>query len=147
MIKSRMQTDGFSAETGKKYRSTWDCVRTVWRTEGVSAFTRGLGPTLIRYACRPSSCVHPLTEISLVRRSPTAQPSLDLSGRCVLSTNYRRDQVSERIPTLQMEWSSCIPIWISNSSKELKRDTMGGPCLTRSRPMREESKNHTHEDL
>ncbi|KAF9010608.1 mitochondrial carrier domain-containing protein [Cyathus striatus] len=48
MIKSRMQTDGFSSSTGQKYKSTWDCVRTVWRTEGVGAFTRGLGPTLIR---------------------------------------------------------------------------------------------------
>lgn len=49
MIKSRMQTDGFSPSTGQKYKSTLDCVRTVWRTEGFSAFTRGLGPTLIRY--------------------------------------------------------------------------------------------------
>jgi solute carrier family 25 carnitine/acylcarnitine transporter 20/29 len=49
MIKSRMQTDGFTPETGQKYRSTLDCVRTVWRTEGIGAFTRGLGPTLIRY--------------------------------------------------------------------------------------------------
>lgn len=48
MIKSRMQTDGFSATAGQKYKSTLDCVRTVWRTEGISAFTRGLGPTLIR---------------------------------------------------------------------------------------------------
>ncbi|KAI0047944.1 mitochondrial carrier [Auriscalpium vulgare] len=48
MIKSRMQTDGFTPSTGQKYRSTLDCVRTVWRTEGISAFTRGLGPTLIR---------------------------------------------------------------------------------------------------
>ncbi|KAH8118960.1 mitochondrial carrier [Phellopilus nigrolimitatus] len=48
MIKSRMQTDGFSAADGRKYKSTLDCVRTVWRTEGISAFTRGLGPTLIR---------------------------------------------------------------------------------------------------
>ncbi|KAF8973022.1 mitochondrial carrier domain-containing protein [Flammula alnicola] len=48
MIKSRMQTDGFSPSTGQKYRSTLDCVRTVWRTEGIGAFTRGLGPTLIR---------------------------------------------------------------------------------------------------
>ncbi|KAJ2917770.1 hypothetical protein MD484_g2670, partial [Candolleomyces efflorescens] len=48
MIKSRMQTDGFSAATGQKYKSTLDCVRTVWRTEGIGAFTRGLGPTLIR---------------------------------------------------------------------------------------------------
>lgn len=48
MIKSRMQTDGFSPSEGQKYKSTLDCVRTVWRTEGVGAFTRGLGPTLIR---------------------------------------------------------------------------------------------------
>ena len=49
MIKSRMQTDGFTPATGQKYASTLDCVRTVWRTEGIGAFTRGLGPTLIRY--------------------------------------------------------------------------------------------------
>ncbi|KAF9527341.1 mitochondrial carrier domain-containing protein [Crepidotus variabilis] len=48
MIKSRMQTDGFSPGSGQKYKSTLDCVRTVWRTEGIGAFTRGLGPTLIR---------------------------------------------------------------------------------------------------
>ncbi|KAI0081981.1 mitochondrial carrier [Panus rudis PR-1116 ss-1] len=48
MIKSRMQTDGFSATDGQKYKSTIDCIRTVWRTEGIGAFTRGLGPTLIR---------------------------------------------------------------------------------------------------
>ncbi|KAL6301248.1 mitochondrial carrier [Sparassis latifolia] len=48
MIKSRMQTDGFSAADGQKYKSTLDCVRKVWRTEGIGAFTRGLGPTLIR---------------------------------------------------------------------------------------------------
>ncbi|EMD33691.1 hypothetical protein CERSUDRAFT_117772 [Gelatoporia subvermispora B] len=48
MIKSRMQTDGFSSKDGQKYKSTLDCVRTVWRTEGIGAFTRGLGPTLIR---------------------------------------------------------------------------------------------------
>ncbi|KAJ7212994.1 mitochondrial carrier domain-containing protein [Mycena pura] len=48
MIKSRMQTDGFSAVTGQKYKSSIDCVRKVWRTEGLPAFTRGLTPTLIR---------------------------------------------------------------------------------------------------
>jgi len=47
VIKSRIQTDGF-AGSERKYASTFDCVRTVWRTEGVGAFTRGLGPTLIR---------------------------------------------------------------------------------------------------
>lgn len=49
MIKSRMQTDGFSAADGQKYKSTLHCVRTVWRTEGLPAFTRGLTPTLIRF--------------------------------------------------------------------------------------------------
>ncbi|PSS37538.1 hypothetical protein PHLCEN_2v614 [Hermanssonia centrifuga] len=48
MIKSRMQTDGFTPADGQKYKSTLHCVRTVWKTEGISAFTRGLGPTLIR---------------------------------------------------------------------------------------------------
>ncbi|OSX65802.1 hypothetical protein POSPLADRAFT_1177291 [Postia placenta MAD-698-R-SB12] len=48
MIKSRIQTDGFSRADGQKYKSTLDCVRTVWRTEGIGAFTRGLTPTLIR---------------------------------------------------------------------------------------------------
>ncbi|KAF8631777.1 hypothetical protein AX17_004992 [Amanita inopinata Kibby_2008] len=48
MIKSRMQTDGFTPSTGQKYASTWDCVRKAWRAEGIGAFTRGLGPTLIR---------------------------------------------------------------------------------------------------
>lgn len=49
MIKSRLQTDGFGPADGQKYKSALDCVRTVWRTEGIKAFTRGLGPTLIRY--------------------------------------------------------------------------------------------------
>jgi len=48
MIKSRIQTDGFSVSDGRKYLSTLDCVKTVWRTEGFGAFTRGLTPTLIR---------------------------------------------------------------------------------------------------
>jgi len=48
MIKSRMQTDGFTSTTGRKYASSLDCVKQVWRTEGPRAFLRGLGPTLIR---------------------------------------------------------------------------------------------------
>lgn len=48
VIKSRMQTDGFSPSDGQKYRSALHCVRTVWKAEGFSGFTRGLGPTLIR---------------------------------------------------------------------------------------------------
>ncbi|KAF7322133.1 hypothetical protein MKEN_00737200 [Mycena kentingensis (nom. inval.)] len=48
MIKSRMQTDGFTPATGQKYTSSLDAVRKVWRAEGLPAFTRGLTPTLIR---------------------------------------------------------------------------------------------------
>lgn len=48
MIKSRIQTDGFSAETGQKYKSGIDAVKKVWKAEGTSAFTRGLVPILIR---------------------------------------------------------------------------------------------------
>lgn len=48
MIKSRIQTDGFSPWTGQKYKSARDCFRVTLKTEGVAAFMRGLGPTLIR---------------------------------------------------------------------------------------------------
>jgi len=48
VIKSRMQTDGFTAAGGRRYNSTIDCIKQVWRSEGIGAFTRGLGPTLIR---------------------------------------------------------------------------------------------------
>lgn len=47
-----MQTDGFTPATGRKYASTLDCLRTVWRTERAAGFLRGLGPTLIRCAAR-----------------------------------------------------------------------------------------------
>ncbi|KIJ18442.1 hypothetical protein PAXINDRAFT_71269 [Paxillus involutus ATCC 200175] len=47
MIKSRTQTGGFSPSTGQKYDAVRDCVRNVWRTEGIGAFTRGLGPTIV----------------------------------------------------------------------------------------------------
>lgn len=72
MIKSRMQTDGFSPETGQKYKSTLDCVRTVWRTEGWRAFTRGLGPTLIRYVVGFHESIRLLTERIWCYRSPFA---------------------------------------------------------------------------
>ena len=71
MIKSRMQTDGFSPAEGQKYKSTLDCVRTVWRTEGISAFTRGLGPTLIRCVTTRASLASVLKRF-VVCRSPFA---------------------------------------------------------------------------
>ncbi|KIM31398.1 hypothetical protein M408DRAFT_258752 [Serendipita vermifera MAFF 305830] len=48
VIKSRMQTDGFTPATGQKYSSTLDCVRKVIANEGIAGFRRGLVPTLIR---------------------------------------------------------------------------------------------------
>ncbi|KAF8513913.1 mitochondrial carrier [Hysterangium stoloniferum] len=48
VIKSRMQTDGFTTETGRKYGTTLDCFKKVLKTEGGAAFTRGLVPTIIR---------------------------------------------------------------------------------------------------
>jgi len=74
MIKSRMQTDGFTPETGQKYKSALDCVRTVWRTEGIGAFTRGLGPTLIRYVLSEELHSAILT-FSQDLRLPMVQPS------------------------------------------------------------------------
>ncbi|KAG8989199.1 Mitochondrial carrier protein ymc2 [Tulasnella sp. 427] len=47
VIKTRMQTDGFAGDS-RKYKSTLDCVRKVWRNEGINGFSRGLIPTLIR---------------------------------------------------------------------------------------------------
>lgn len=103
MIKSRMQTDGFSPADGQKYKSTLDCVRTVWRTEGIGAFTRGLGPTLIRYAMalrlyfshtydfclafRPRCIVHPLQ---------TGPRSLDSSWLSARYIKFSTSQASSR---------------------------------------------------
>ena len=67
MIKSRMQTDGLTPAT-LKYKSTLDCVRTVWRTEGSGAFIRGIVPTLIRYVFESISSRQKLT----AHRSPFA---------------------------------------------------------------------------
>lgn len=67
MVKSRMQTDGFTPSTGQKYASARDCVRQVWRTEGIGAFTRGLGPTLIRSVALHSlirGVVHTIIQVS-----------------------------------------------------------------------------------
>ena len=80
-----MQTDGFTPATGQKYASTLDCVRTVWRTEGIGAFTRGLGPTLIRYALSVSSTYEPHRNdlfIFLDHPSLMVRHSLGLRWRC-----------------------------------------------------------------
>ncbi|TFY71640.1 hypothetical protein EVG20_g1370 [Dentipellis fragilis] len=48
LIKSRLQTDGFSAADGQKYKSSLQCIRAVLKTGGIGEFTRGLGPAMIR---------------------------------------------------------------------------------------------------
>ena len=89
MIKSRMQTDGFTPATGQKYTSTLDCVRTVWRTEGIGAFTRGLGPTLIRYVSSIILSYEPhRNNLFLVHPLLTVRHSLDLRWRCAFWINF-----------------------------------------------------------
>ena len=78
MIKSRMQTDGFTPSTGQKYSSARDCVRKVWRTEGIAAFTRGLGPTLIR-SVNLRIIAQPTDIGNVVLHLQMEQPSLALS--------------------------------------------------------------------
>lgn len=46
VIKSKMQTDGFGAET--RYKSMRDAFAQTWRAEGMRGFWKGLAPTLLR---------------------------------------------------------------------------------------------------
>lgn len=47
VIKSRLQVDGMLA-TAPKYNGFVDCLRKSYHEEGLSCFTRGLGPTMLR---------------------------------------------------------------------------------------------------
>ncbi|KAI0964959.1 mitochondrial carrier domain-containing protein [Xylaria arbuscula] len=46
VVKSKMQTDGFGADT--RYKSMRDCFAQTWRAEGMRGFWKGIGPTLLR---------------------------------------------------------------------------------------------------
>ncbi|CAO3640672.1 unnamed protein product [Mucor hiemalis] len=48
-IKSKLQTDGFTAET-RQYSSALDCARKTFAKEGAAGFFRGIGPCLLRAA-------------------------------------------------------------------------------------------------
>jgi len=49
VIKSRMQTDAFPSQGNlRQYNSTFDCVKQLYRQQGVKGFFRGLMPALIR---------------------------------------------------------------------------------------------------
>src|SRR4051794_25407176 len=43
VVKSKLQTDGFTAKTSK-YQNVLDCVKKVWATEGAGGFFRGFLP-------------------------------------------------------------------------------------------------------
>ena len=96
MIKSRMQTDGFSPATGQKYKSAVHCLRTVWRTEGLPAFTRGLIPTLIRYVYN-LLLADVVANTSLVHPSQTARHSWVMSLRLAPLVKYRDSHTDHRI--------------------------------------------------
>ncbi|KAL1921670.1 uncharacterized protein VTP21DRAFT_10312 [Calcarisporiella thermophila] len=49
LVKSKMQTDGIlSAE--RNFKSTLECVKKTWRSEGAGGFFRGFGPCMLRAA-------------------------------------------------------------------------------------------------
>ncbi|KAJ2514788.1 Mitochondrial carrier protein ymc2 [Coemansia sp. RSA 1939] len=49
VVKSKLQTDGFSAES-RKYSGSIDCVRKIMKQEGVGGFFRGITPCILRAA-------------------------------------------------------------------------------------------------
>ncbi|KAJ2544505.1 Mitochondrial carrier protein ymc2 [Coemansia sp. RSA 1933] len=49
VVKSKLQTDGFSADS-RKYNGSVDCVRKIMRQEGIKGFFRGITPCLLRAA-------------------------------------------------------------------------------------------------
>lgn len=117
MIKSRMQTDGFSPSEGQKYKSTLDCVRTVWRKEGVSAFTRGLVPTLIRcvitHDSHDSLALYSDCLTFVGHRSRTVRRSSGSSLRCACSPGtvnpHRQTLNLQHVLMLVMN----LPCWCS----------------------------------
>lgn len=51
VVKTRLQDQSFAAESGvEPYKGTWDCVRTIYRTEGILAFFRGSVMRIVRIA-------------------------------------------------------------------------------------------------
>ncbi|KAJ1799279.1 Mitochondrial carrier protein ymc2 [Coemansia sp. RSA 2399] len=49
VVKSKLQTDGFSADS-RKYGGSIDCVRKIMKQEGVKGFFRGITPCILRAA-------------------------------------------------------------------------------------------------
>jgi hypothetical protein len=88
MVKSRMQTDGFTKAEGQKYFSTLEVITKTLKNEGPRAFTRGLGPALIRLvdiSCRMVDMSHSCVTVHHLR---TVLLSSGSRWRPVLSTQY-----------------------------------------------------------
>ena len=49
VIKSKLQTDGFTKAT-QKYHGILDCMKKIWKSEGIGGFYRGFGPCIVRAA-------------------------------------------------------------------------------------------------
>jgi len=51
VVKTRLQDQSFAAESGGAlYKGTWDCITTMWRTEGAMSFFRGSVMRIVRIA-------------------------------------------------------------------------------------------------
>jgi len=53
VAKTRLQTQG---ETGRHYRGMLDALVTIWKTEGVAGYTRGIGPRVLFYSTSSAVC-------------------------------------------------------------------------------------------
>jgi len=53
VAKTRLQTQG---ETGNHYRGMLDALNTIWKSEGVPGFTRGIGPRMLFYSTSAALC-------------------------------------------------------------------------------------------
>lgn len=51
VVKTRLQDQSFASNSNlKPYKGTWDCVMTMWRTEGLASFFRGSLMRIVRIA-------------------------------------------------------------------------------------------------
>ena len=63
VAKTRLQTQG-EVGTGVKYRGMLDTITTIWKEEGVSGYTRGIGPRMVFHSMSAAICWYVLHHIS-----------------------------------------------------------------------------------
>lgn len=82
VIKTRFMAQSMSDQaTGKRYRNTWDAIRTIYQQEGFRAFYRGLMPSLLGVS--HVAVQFPLYEQLKIwsSRFPSLHPGLSLHAR------------------------------------------------------------------